>query len=261
MNITQSQLIEFNQRGLIPGPEESDEHFFSRILHVEKSEHFNIPDILKAQYDLQPDWISIETSNKGLSLWQGGCLWIEESNNHIIGTIQLRTSSLYSFDEILGHELVHAARITFEEPKFEEILAYRTSTSKLRRFLGPFFHSTNEALVLLIIFLTSIASNLIAFFYDSILAMCYVTWILSIFCISFGMIRLCYYQLRFKRCQKKLASLLGISTANALILRLSDKEILHFAKVSSDEIKKYIQLQLPHSLRWKMLTASYLNSL
>jgi hypothetical protein len=53
----------------------------------------------------------------------------------------LQTKSLWgnSLTDILHHESIHAAREAFNEPQFEEVLAYSISSSPWKRFLGPLF--------------------------------------------------------------------------------------------------------------------------
>ena len=62
----------------------------------------------------------------------------------------------------------------------------------------------------------------------------------------------------FKRCLKKLRSVLkNEKTILPLMLRLTDQEILLFARSSSSEIQSYIAKASKEQLRWKMLALVY----
>lgn len=139
-------------RGIIRGPCETEKEFLSRAEQL-SSCVFSHPalEITQKLFSFSPDWVEVCFTNQGLLPWQGGCTLIE---GHFI-KIQLRKAFLYkkkiygiySRDELIAHEFVHAARMAFEEPLFEEILAYRTSTTRFRRYWGPLFRSSFESFV------------------------------------------------------------------------------------------------------------------
>lgn len=116
--------------------------------------------MIKSNYD-------IIYSNKGLLPWQGGCTFIEEGKIKI----QLRKAyehknkiyGIYPKEEIITHELVHAKRMHLEEPCFEEILAYYTSKSSFRRYVGPLFRSSSESILFLLSFFPLIVNPLYTF--------------------------------------------------------------------------------------------------
>ncbi len=66
----------------------------------------------------------------------------------------------YSIEEVLAHEFVHLVRYELfpykEHLGFEEILAYQTSSSRFRRFLGPLLARPSDILWLLPLFLSPI---------------------------------------------------------------------------------------------------------
>ena len=101
--------------------------------------------------DFDLDHVDISFSNKGLWPWEGGCLWEKDGEKPLI---QLRKVFLkkerylwfYTRSEILAHEAVHAKRLGYKEPIFEEILAYQTSPNRFRRFFGPMFRSSKETI-------------------------------------------------------------------------------------------------------------------
>ncbi|MCP5470336.1 MAG: hypothetical protein H7A36_07535 [Chlamydiales bacterium] len=103
--------------------------------------------------------VTIKYSNKGLRFWEAGCTWIENGD----ATIQLRTCfkakerylGLISKKELLAHEMVHAMRAHLNEPRFEEVLAYQTSSLAFRRYFGPFFRTPRESLLFMVALLVT----------------------------------------------------------------------------------------------------------
>lgn len=100
MHLSDQELLNYNQVGLIPGPQETEEKFYKRAtycLHLKNHitnmlSHelpFSFEDIHstdgimkkgceKAEqlYDISPNWVPLFFSNYKLSFWQGGCAWI-----------------------------------------------------------------------------------------------------------------------------------------------------------------------------------------
>ena len=140
----ENNLLTLNSRGIFPGPAESQENFLRRAdSSLARNTTSKAFDRTNALFDAIPDWVEIKRDAKGLLPWEGAATWIEENaDGQRISAIQLKPSLpafLYAPDEVLAHELVHAMRIGFEENRFEEILAYRTSKSWLRRYLARYF--------------------------------------------------------------------------------------------------------------------------
>lgn len=293
-SISMEQLIEWNKQGLIPGPKENEAAYAHRVdycLNLKKQIHTSslkkeIPlDKCEEQspqitheakvlthslYDFTMDWIPLFFSNHKLAFWHGGCAWIfQETENSPIGAIlQLRKSwhknpknlAIYSRNELVGHELAHAGRMAFEEPQFEEVLAYQTSTSSFRKWFGPIIQSSKEAMAfflsLFLIFLVDliiISSGEIKL-YQSFL------WLklIPVIMIIYGLYRLSKKQKIFQHCAQKLKEITqDLSIANAIIYRLTDEEIHLFATLSSEKIKEFAKLEADKSLRWKLIFHSY----
>lgn len=137
-----NQVCDFREKN------KEKQDFFSPPLQIGPLDP--IPDTALSYFEslfyIRPDWIPFSYSKKGLALWEGGATWIEKGS----ARIQLKSKKnpfLYSMEEILSHELVHAVRASFDSPQFEEILAFQTSVNPVRRFLGPLFSSPNESLL------------------------------------------------------------------------------------------------------------------
>jgi len=247
MQLSDKALISLTDRGLIAAPKESEDEFLKRIASVSKKRGSAC-----TVYSMQPDWIEVLYSNRNLRIWEGGATWVE--GDHI--TIQLRKRleqkkrifSLYDSQELLEHESVHAIRHRFEEPKFEEILAYQTSKIGYRRFWGPIFSSPKESLffvVLLCLFVFSFYFSWLQLIFGGILVayIAGMTW------------RICRRQFLFKKTKKKLCALFK-TKAEKTILFLTDQEIVGFAKMSEVQIRQYLQKEQSTQLRIRQLLLS-----
>lgn len=164
---TKDKFIALNRKGLFPGPGEKEKAFLERVQALE--EFFSNPpsevddfltdgewkasrDLLSEQYDFAPDWIVAHFGNAKLPFFQAGATWISEKNSLRIPLVQLKAryrEKPVALTEILAHEAVHAARMQFDEPRFEELLAYQTSRFSWRRLLGGLFMRSWESILFL----------------------------------------------------------------------------------------------------------------
>jgi hypothetical protein len=214
--INDNALLEYFHRGLIPGPEESEEAFLRRIGHAKPLAHPEWDDVI---LPFKIDWVPIKYSNHKIAWWEGAATWISEEE---LPSIQLRKNFEkgsflgYKRSEVLSHEAIHAARMRFEEPLFEEVLAYSTAPQAWKRFLGPLFSRTWEPLVLMIGVALGIFWPLVP---------------LVMIGLSFG--GLSYRQWIFKRCCQKLSL--------PVVLTLTDREMKQFASMAEEEIRAYLE--------------------
>lgn len=186
-------LLSCFKRGLIPGPSETEEAFLNRVkASLPRLEWISIPP-LAPEWGFSIDWVPIVYSKKKLLPWEGAIFWEDHIQLH--PKLQTQTLCGNSQTEILHHESIHAARAAFNEPAFEEFLAYSTSPSKWKRLLGPLFTRVWE----FPLFALSLFS----------------LWTLPI--PLFFLARLIYKQRVFARAKKKIPL--------PILLCLSDKEI------------------------------------
>lgn len=283
------ELLALDQKGYLPGPDEDEESFLKRVAALEKlhedpqgffseSLPFPIKDrVYRHHWDLKrsdvkhifhicPDWLVSFYQNNKLPFWQGAATWIyEDSENDVkLALLQLRKGlkkgkylGIYELDEIIAHESVHAARMTFDEPVFEEHLAYLTSSSTLRRIFGSLFRKSYE-FFLLFLFLMGIFLGMsldllgsVSFAYTLFRA----SYIGMISLFAFGLIRLGYRHIHFLLAYKKIEKLTVFPFP--VMLRLRDREIIHFARSSLEEIQKYLLQEKEKSLRWRLINLAY----
>jgi hypothetical protein len=155
--MSDEELLRLFRRGLIPGPKESEEAFLTRVANSPQLLHSEWQEVSVKTlpvFGCAIDWMPITYSNRRLAWWEGAATWISDTP-----FIQLKNRFQkgkylgYDRTEILVHEAIHAARIKFNEPQFEEMLAYSLSKKSWKRFLGPLFsYSWQPFLLLLAIF-------------------------------------------------------------------------------------------------------------
>jgi len=270
------KLVEYNKRGLIPGPSETNGQFYQRVDFCEKFfldpasffSEFSLKDRIKRQdldwvyakliktYDIAPDFLVAFYSNKDLYFFQGACTWIFEHNKISLAVVQLRERLndkkyfFYDREEILTHEMAHLARMAFDE-KSEEVFAYLLSSSFFRRAFGAIIQNEKEVLLFFLFFF----SSLICFIFS-------LSPLFSIFSsittgiLSWGLFRLFKKKYRLWRSAKNLLKIVKKEKwVRAILFRMTDKEIAQFAKWNIEKILSYIKKE--KSLRWRMIYLSY----
>jgi hypothetical protein len=242
-------LLELNNRGLIPGPGESEDDFYKRAASAKRTGSSETLD----GFDANPDWVEVRYEKKGLLPWEGAATWIEEKGPERICRIQLKPSRiarLYPQEEVIAHEKVHAMRLMFDETRFEEILAFRTSKNGFRRYFGPLFSRPIEAKGLMGWLLGCWILYWAEMIFDLSLGADYLLW--STFLpLSFLIFRLARSQKTFSLALSQLQKVSDKPLAVAL--RLTDGEIEQFAKSSSEEIIAYIEKGKETNLRLRQI--------
>lgn len=296
--LSEEQLAYYDAKGLIPAPDETESAFKRRLkVCLDKQNEpaasfadlFSNPFLLqnnsplveeqktsKTLYGFAIDWSPLVFSKEHLSIWHGGCACIvsEEGDKCCRwGFFQLQPAlqhkeakllfGLYERPEIIAHESCHLARMAFDEPVFEEILAYRTSHSFWRRWLGPLFSSSREALLsavsLAVFFVSALAFSLeleiggLEIGFISLFtgggASVYLTYLF---------LRLAYRHHLLFKCMQNCLHLIKAGSLDAFVFRLSDKEIIDFACSKPEDVLEYaLKRQCP---RWRLLKMRYLSA-
>lgn len=250
--LDKQDLKNFLDKEILVGPNETEEEFCKRI---------HIHQLLCKLFPSEASY-PIVYSNRSLKIWEGAAVWHgpacrilpkflndfpNELKDEEISLIQIKKNFKkgkflrYSLEEVLSHEKIHLMRATFNETKFEEILAYQTSSSSFRRYFGSFFlHGWEPYIFMMLVFAGSVFPVLFA------------VWFLFFAYIA---LRLVYLHKVFHRCSENLRRLLGRDNGDHMIRSLTDKEIFLFSKQNDEEILKYGKKE--NSLRWKQLKAVY----
>lgn len=290
ISISDQTLIDLNSKGLIPGPGESAADFMKRAewcLNLKTtldhpSSEFGIQSqgtasmyqsvdrTLKAKYDFFPEWTPIFFSNDQLKFWHGASAWIfQQTKLSPTGAIvQLRENFLkspiylgmYTRDELLLHEFVHTGRMMFQEPQFEEILAYRTSFSSFRSYLGPIIQSSAESLFFIMLLMGIFVGDLylMASGAIDIYTKFFLLKAIPVAFIGYAFLRLWNRHRIFNRALTKLKSCLNDNQkAESVIYRLTDKEIRLIANMEISQIREYAEKSAQTELRWRLIRMAY----
>lgn len=253
-------LKEFNSEGFIVGPNESPADFKSRVgllCSNELSEKvFGDDEIItypisSPLFDFSAHWIKVVKKNSLFDLFEPARTWIYSYEGRNVPIIQIpKKNKKINLEEILQHEAVHSMRSAFPTSKFEEFFAYMTSLSPLRKIFGPLFQNAIEPLSLLAL---------------SFLPFLSIVWFLDIYLMSFIpfisyflflTVRLILRRKTLVKCLLNLKKVFNkTGFIEAIALRLTDKEIFLFSKLSPQNIAVYISQQ--KSLRWQQILASY----
>lgn len=265
MSLKFNDYLDLNREGVFPGPEESEEAFIQRIQLLRTEIPLPSPplseqewkcahQIIETQFDIKPTWVPAFYRNKKLSFWEAAAAW--ECDGRTVVQLRNRLANgkwwFVSREEVLAHETVHASRMAFHEPRFEEILCYQTSRFSWRKRFGPLFRHPWEATLCIGVAGAGWVFNLFDFLSLALI----LPWIPFLFFL----LRLSHDHHLFKQCLRTLKTILQESDrALAVALRLADKEIVLFARASQEEILSYINEQKKTQLRWKILAAAYFN--
>lgn len=296
MSLDQKLLL-LNNQGFIPGPRENLKDFFTRVDNTkklsidpkkffkEKNQEFLFDfdnkvkkprwNFTRSQlinlFDFSPIDLTLFYSDKKLSFFQAAATWIIELESNLkIPLLQFRKKlhrstylKIYTLDEILAHEAIHAARVEFDEPQYEEVFAYMSSSSIIRKHLGPIIKDTKE----IIIFFSNLFFYLlfqIFYTFTSYRPFIYVSSAFGVILFSYlslGLFRLFFKKIKLKKTFKKLFKILNDKKkARAVLFRLTDNEIENFSKLKKEDILLYFQRNKEQSLRLQVINLAYFNS-
>lgn len=289
-----SQWKKWNAQGLIPGPDESEAAFQERVAfcqnldkNLEQAVGIDFPFDIKDQpskeildevllltqelYGIEPHWILLFFSNYHLAPWHGGCAWIFQLNDQTptAAFLQLRAHfrktthflGIYQRSELIAHELAHVGRMLYQEPQFEEILAYQTSSSRWRRWLGPIVQSSKESFFFILLLGLAILTDFaVLSLGPQMTALAWWTRLLPLVFFVLALGRLVYRNQIFKHCLQKLETLYSPLEARHLLYRLRDREIKHFSHLSPLKIREFMDEADHSSFRWHFLKTLYPSS-
>lgn len=281
--ISDEQLKAYCAEGLIPGPAENETEYLQRVdycLSLKKSFKERLGNGMATDpagedlsfweeawkkteelYGIHPTWIPLFFSNSQLPFWQGGCAWIfqQDDKSPVSAFLQLRRAfrtaplylGLYHRDELLAHEMCHVGRMCFQEPQFEEVLAYRSSPSHFRRWLGPLVQAPWESsLFVLLLFFILVLDFFVLWMQPELFF--HIAWLklLPFALLIYGIFRVYKRQQTLQTTLAHLQELIpDFAKSQALLYRLTDQEIHAFAKLTPQEITRYAHAQ--PSLLWR----------
>lgn len=281
----ETELMEWNAQGLIPGPKETEEEFLKRAaycLELKKTLHTALKETLPFEdevpipnnfweeaeqltvplFQIKPEWIPVFFSNQQLAPWQGGAAWIfQQTESSPLGAFfqlrrpfltQKRYLGIYTRNELVAHECAHVGRMAFQEPDFEEVFAYKTSTNPFRRWMGPLITSTSQLRWFMIVLVAIVMSDLALVIMGYSEAYLELMWLklIPLTMFAYACIGLFARHRVLNKCMAKLQEWAG-GGALAVAYRLTDAEIRSFAASTSEQILAYVQKQ--SCLRWRVI--------
>jgi hypothetical protein len=218
----------------------------------------------KKVYNFSVNWIPGFYLTKGLGLLTGGCAATTETGFTFFlirsGFSSKNKWLWYSRNELLSHELCHAAREPVKDRRLEEFFAYKLSTSPLRRYLGNCFQGTFDAILLLLPLFLLLAMQVINTFFHATIPII-IFWIIAFIYPSFLLIRNQLYRNYYFKAQKSLFSAYGNNIpSDSILFRCNSKETIQIGKFinSPTELKKWIEDNTRNKLRWKIITKRFI---
>ena len=269
--LSKEELKSLGEEGIIPGPDETEAAFVKRIDILRSQKKQEIDGKILEEWDpecgevygVSPKWIPMTYSNQGLLPWQGAALWVFGEK---IPLIQLRKGFkkgrflFYSRDEVLSHETLHALRVAFNEPRFEEILAYEHSASRWRQFLGPLFRKPSHALFFISLILISLVVQMTSLFFLSspFLPIIRIVAVVPFVDLAFRFATLVKDRRILKKALKKLSQIFpNQKNTFPIVLRLKDSEIQKFASQPVEKLLEYLEVEVPKSPRIRQILAQF----
>lgn len=276
--ISSEDLLLYNKQGWLPGPKEEEKEYLQRIKalyhfmsyppsdidqFLTDTEWQGVHEILYQCYDIRPDWIIVYYRNAGLNIFEGAATWIMEQDQVRIPIVQLKEKfmsgkmwKIYHRDEIIAHEAIHAVRMQFDDPYFEEIFAYKTSPFFFRRVFGPLFQKPWESTLLLALLLLPLIGVSLQLFFEKSFLWPFLFWIPVIY-VGILLLRLLTLRCVLALALSRLRSFLKEPKKNwAVALRLTDREIFRCAFQKKKTLEQFFKSQ--KSLRWKYIEKAYL---
>ena len=279
--------------GVIPGAGESDDEFFARAQRTFDVQRklFNaltlnrkelIFDGIETDIELKVDDFLLEDSRKLTDelfsfrvehipgfflsksvgpLW-GGCLIADPDID--LAVFFLRDAFkdrekwlFYSRTELGAHELCHSARYAINDPVLEEYFAYRTSSSKLRRYLGNCFIRDIDALLFVLPALLLPVAQFLQIMYFPHLPV-FIFWIIA---LAYP----CYLLIRNQRARnmvKKALKVLereGVKKSWAVLFRMTSGEIKALGKIKNHAaFAEFTEEKSGTELRWKVIKERFI---
>ncbi len=285
-------LAELDSRGFLLKPDENAETFVERIraMHsrfldfLEKtaggtpyeiyqnifiSEQERISDEIieeasrttEALYGFSVQWVPGYFVSRGLGwLWGGCALSDDEPDTVPVFIIRKRFQTVrkwfvYTRDELLSHELCHAARAPLHDRALEEHFAYAGSYSRLRRYMGNCFQTDRDAIFFLLpVLLLLLVQVLINVFYVPLPS--WPFWILAFAWPVYLLIRNARQRKRYFAAEEKVRKC-GFPNPGAFLFRCTSPEIESIAAKTPGELEQFIKEKAASELRMRIMVKRF----
>ncbi len=184
--------------------------------------------ITEKLYKVSPDWVPGFFANESFGAMWGGCALSDPQSNLVLFIIRKVFSGkkrwlFYRREELMAHELIHAAHQALNEIQFEEYFAYRSAFSPLRKFFGGCFIYKFDAMLFLLPIMLLPAAQACYIFRLIDLPM-WIFWMIAAIYPLFLTIRCTYNNLIVARARKFLQQN-NIADPDAVLFRMTSEEI------------------------------------
>ncbi len=214
-------------------------------------------------YGFSISWVPGYFIDKGLGWLWGGCALSEDEPDSIpvfIIKSKFRKSPrwfIYRRDELLAHELCHAARSPLLDPPLEEHFAYATAASSLRRYMGNCFQRDRDAVLFLLpVFLLLGIQVAIHIFGAPLYA--WPFWICAFLWPAFLLIRNALQRATYFRAEQKIRAA-GFVNPGAVLFRCTTAEIRTFSGMDQKALNAEISERREKDVRFQILAERFMD--
>ena len=259
-----SALRKFDRHGLFPAPGENSQEFAARLTRlaaalndlerqlqqkkyvepcsgIKLKKDAVIPNNIYNEalaktielYDVKPDWVPGFFADESFGLLWGGCALSDMESNLVLFIIrkvfrQKRRFLVYDRQELMAHELTHAAHQSINEIKYEEYFAYRTAQSKLRKFFGGCFIYKYDAMLFLLPILLLPIVQILNVFAKVNLPMEYFYIIAALYPVFLSL--RCFFTWQTAAKARKFLQKNSVADPDAVLFRMTAAEIASLAR-------------------------------
>lgn len=186
----------------------------------------------RSSYGVLPGWVPAYYEDDGLPVLTGGMtVHIPAPQTGFLPFFQLKSLFrfrdkwlLYSASEIVSHEMCHVARSPLGSVRYEETIAYRTSESRFRRYLGGALVGSRDSQILLGCLAFMLLWDLYTALSRAAAWMGHLGKIPAVATVLYGLYRNMLIRGEIGRARGLLAVFFG-ATADEVLFRLSDDDI------------------------------------
>jgi len=216
-------------------------------------------------YRFAINWVPGFFLRRGMGALWGGCAAIDPETFFTVFLVRHSFANsphwfLYDRKELLAHELCHVARMTLDDPAYEEHFAYATAQSRLRRYMGNWFQTKWDAILFLLPVLILLAAESLRTF-GPVHYPIWPFWLLALTYPGFLLVR------NQRQRQTFFQAFLALRTAGcgypaAVLFRCDAAEIAELArqrKQTPDVLLGGLRQKAQSSLKWQVIVYRFID--
>ena len=290
-------LIQFDDKGLLLGSDESLEHYIKRLTNLkdnivslnqdleEKGQveligtSLTKDDVIPYQvfesaqsttqdlYGFDIDWVPGFYTNSKMGLLFAGCAMYSYDDFFAVFIIRKAFQFkerwiIYGRTELMAHELCHVAHIGFHTKNYEEIFAYQTSESLFRKLVGGMLRTTTDTYLLMASMIGLLAAQIINIAMRPPSAWrqfpMSLIYATAFLVFCYVFFRYLLYWHRFKSARTNLARVFGDTKALSVLFRCDGGEIKELSRLKQpSNLRTWISRKLNASIRWRIIVKKF----